>query len=315
MSGIQYYTCTAALFGCMLLFLFSCIKGDLSGCPIPKPLLRLELRYISEDDEVDVFNIDNIQTAHLYIFNERDSLVTSLIFDEIQMENYYDLDLTLNPGKYNFVIWFNEKDPYYTEPDVSNIKSFLEAKLSLNIPRTRTVNELPPILFYGHLADAEVKSTGENVFTIPVIQNTNNIAFTVSGLPANDDLYSFVITDNNGAYHFDNSFAPCEEFLYKTTTKFSNESTSLHDELRVLKLAANRNPHIEFRNETTGEQLYPKTINDDLVNLILSAYPNNDFDRKHRYRIALDYENDMSRVTISVDGWKVTSSEEEIIPE
>jgi hypothetical protein len=294
----------------------SCIKEDLTDC---QPVLRVV--FTGEDETIDP---DNLQKASLFIFNENDEFVTSYSIDNPLLNTIYQPDVKLAPGKYNFVVWFNLLSLYsaFPAPDNSQTEKVVrsQAGISLQLPENRIIDEtqttLLPLL-YGSLNDATLHSTGENIFTIPLNQNTNTIRLTLSGLVATRDDYRFTITDNNGNYQFNDDFAPCENFSYSTLGTFHAESNTVTASLVVLKLSENRlNPLLTIRNQTTGDQIFPSSgwMNNNLIQLIQARYPNNDFNKKHVYDIQISFAADMS-ITISVDGWNLDLSDHVLLPD
>lgn len=317
-----FYVCLSAY---MLLSLSSCIRDGLEECPVVNQSVSVSFTYGKDTHYHNPLDMDEIKKAILYIYDEKDDYITEWSLDYPVLNKEYDTGLTLNPGLYNLVVWFNPDTPYQvipvTDPPQQTGKTCRsESQLMLIVPDDGCINNVLPPLLHGSVCDAEINEASVNRFTIPMTLNNNIINLTVNGLPVNDHTYGFTISDNNGHYTFDNDFVHCDNFDYVATMKFpaltkAVTNSTLNTSLTVLKLAAGRNVLITLQNQTTGQQLYP--VNDgqtaNLIDLILKADPNNDFELTNVYDITLDFNADLT-VTITINGWRIKESDNEIYP-
>jgi hypothetical protein len=289
----------------------SCIKEDLTDCPLP-------LQVVFSYENAHALAQEDLKKATLFIFDTDNKPVTSWSVDNPVLNTVYEPDIELVPNTYNFVVWFNLLSPYECTPITGNSdKEGLEFRLQP--PLSRQIDEPAfnlPVSLYGTTDDLIKKEERVHKVTIPVNQNTNRINLTVHGLLPAEDLYRFSITDNNGNYSFRNEFLPCDDFTYTTSALFSPGSTTLNASLTVLKLAKNHpSPLLTIRNETTGEVIFPQSeeIQNNLVQLILAAYPDNDFDQTHVYDIEISFTT--VGVTIQINGWNLIVFNNEMIPD
>jgi hypothetical protein len=305
----------------MLFFLPSCIKEDLTDCPPSKQALQVVFSYENDKVRSDAITQDELKKATLFIFDENEEYVTSVLLDNPQLNTVYEPDITLMPGKYNFVVWFNLFSPYsYTsifDPASGDTLSQSEMEFYLDIPQNRQIVEPAfslPLSLYGYKEDL-IKVTAINTVTIPVKQNTNVINITVHGLAPTADNYRFTIKDDNCNYNFNGDIISGNDFEYTNVASFPAESDVLSASLTVLKLSGSH-PHAELTiDRIGGEQIFPNRpeVLNNLIQMILAAYPENDFDRTHIYDIDISYGINMS-VSIKVNGWNVTETGVEIIP-
>jgi hypothetical protein len=147
---------------------------------------------------------------------------------------------------------------------------------------------------------------------MPLLQITNTINIRTIGLPANTDIFSFNILDNNSDYYFDSSFAnDVSDAPFKYIAPCAKDVTrQINSTLNVMRLAADRRtPKLLIFNETAGVALYPTGMQTgDLIELIQTAYPQNDFDETLTYDIDFLFENDDAigfTLTITINGWQV----------
>jgi hypothetical protein len=264
---------------------------------------------------------DAIQKATVYVFDKDNNYVKLWSMDNPRFDCEYIMNIDLPAGLYNFVVWFNQNPPYFSmpafdkTPEVKSGKK--DAELSLQIPPDRIINYALPPLFHGSSNEKEIKKK-DQVITIPLTRNTNNIILTVNGLERTNDVFSFNITDNNGCYDFDNNFVPCTEFHYNATATFPAGSSTLAASMTILKLADNRSPRLTFSNRTTGENLFPSYNGQEnnLIKMIQQAYNGKqlDFNSKHTFRITITFTVDM-KASVTVDGWKIDESDYGVGPD
>jgi hypothetical protein len=302
----------------MFFFFSSCIKEDLTDCPLP---LQVVFSYEDDGTGLNAITQNDLKEATLFVFDENENLVTSWSVSNPILGSIYQPDIELVPKKYHFVVWFNLSYPYSYTPNLSGNPTEDEMAFHLDIPAIRRIDESEtfslPVSLYGYQEDV-IKEARVNTVTIPLVQNSNVINLTVSGLTPTTDDYRFSIKDNNANYNFDNEIIACDDFDYTQVVSFSPASNTLNASLTVMKLAADhRHPVIAI--EQAGETLFPKRELDknNLIDLILARYPDNDFNKRHVYNIEIVFTTDMS-VSIIVDGWNVVtngSDNVEIIPD
>jgi len=296
----------------------SCTQDDLSDCP---KQVRVHFTYLP--GEVNSAQVDRM---HLYIFDQNGMFVSEYRDEEITRFNTdYYIDLPgLLPGNYRIIAWGGKDGRDYTTSPASFVKgktTFEEAQLMLQHP-DNTISSLVHHLFHADLAITVNRSLVRQLFYMPLVQISNTINLSTLGLPATTDNYTFNITDDNCTYQFDRSFgyhahAASHLFTYSAPCT-KDEAHQLHATLHVLRLTADRRiPKLEVFNQTTGKVLYPVgTQSGDLIELILLAYKQNNFDTTHTYDIVLTFTGDEStgfKVDITINGWKVHDENTELI--
>ncbi len=310
MKAVKISGLPGALIMC-LLSVVSCIREDIGTCP------QLQFKFSYEDTRA--LQDGELRVASIYVFDRNDRFVARQEITNPVIGEVYTADLKLGQGDYSFAVWVNGVDPYSIAPDSGEFEIMRPAKreadIHLNMPADRCVRSIIPTQLYGSLDFKSMPGKAGQLFTIPLVENTNIINLTVRGLDRTAHVYTYTITDNNGNYYFDNTFAPCGEFQYTATARF-DDSDELKSSLTVLRLAENRRPKLALRDLTAGNTLYPYRPGqtDDLIEMILNAYakgPRIDFDRTHVYDIILSFDTNMD-VTVSVNGWKLIFDEQEL---
>jgi len=305
-----------------MLMLSSCriIDEDMSNCP---EQIRVYFTYAPrtgnqgiDPADVDRMNLYVFSDKGLYLGEYRDDKITGFSAD------YYMECSDLLPGKYRFIAWAGKDEACYSTVPASFIKdktTFDEALVTLNHPGG-IISKPVHRLFYADLLSATVTTAKIQRFTMPLQQVTNTINIRTAGLPADANNYMFNIADNNCTYKFDFSQGVCPShstFTY-TAPCTKDAAGQLHSTLDVLRLSANRHtPQLQIFNTTAGKALYPTgTQSGDLIGLILSANPQNDFDTTHIYDIVITFTSDGSTefsVSITINGWKVHDQSGELI--
>lgn len=288
-----------------LLLFQSCIDEQLSVCP-PQSI-RIYFKYMPKNGYVGIDDND-VKSITLFVFDKGGKYLSQDTYSNITLTNKYFISLDIEPGIYTFVAWANLSEPYRTDPSTlqAGVTDINTALTYLNRSANDSVNTILPHLFFGNYMQAEVKAEGDQRFDVLLDQNTNKVNLKVKGLMPTTDIFSYVITDDNGKYKFDNSFAPDKEFTYINTTKFEN-SNELNTSLTVLRLAGDRKPMLKLYNKTSGKLLYEQ----DLVYLI--SILNNqgrlfDWQNTHEFDIVLTFAGTGEAslgVTVSVNGWVV----------
>ena len=293
MKKIVYYI---GILVCTNILLFSCIKEDMSDCPPDgfSPKIVLVPYNGNTIDNNDLYS------GKVYVLDE----LTGSVIDSYEIPGRPKLQTTYTPkwglpvGRYTYVAWLNTDAQYFSVDERQLLLKFL-------VPKTQIVDktDLIPFLCYGNIENAPLDSISDNLITIPVMQFTNKINLTVTGLknvsPQGDE-YTFSINDNNGNYGFDGDFASCPAFTYSTTKRSSADV--FNASLTVLKLSGSRpNPTLTIKNNATGDE-----YSIGLIPLILSKIPTNDFDKTHIYNITIS--NPFTReeeitITVTVNDW------------
>jgi len=306
---------TAILFTGLLLF--SCnMKDDLTYCP-----KQVRVHFTYNPQEVSIAHVDRM---HLYVFNEEGRFISEFRDEQItRFDSGYYIDLPgLYPGAYRIVAWGGKDERDYTTspaPFEKGVTTFDEALLMLQHPGD-AISALIHHLFHADLHITVDMGFARQLFYMPLVQLSNTINISTVGLPASDESYIFTITDNNCTYTFDRSFAKHTHtpFIYSASCS-KDGNNQLRATLHVLRLDANRRtPKLEILSQTTTKTLFPADSKQsgDLIELILSAYKQNNFETTHTYDIVLTFTGDDStgfKVTVTVNGWKVQNQEDDLI--
>jgi len=301
----------------------SCLREDLSNCPEE---IRVYFTFTTVDTYTgegdDPINPDDVDRMYLYVFSEKGYYLGEYRDDNItSFSTEYYIDCSdLLPAKYRFIAWGGKDEDFYSkipEPFVKGETSFDDAFLMLNHSGNK-ISTLVHHIFHSELP-ATVTNSKVQRFDMPLAQLSNTINIRTVGLPADANNYRFTITDNNDVYDFNSSFASFASapvFSYNAPCT-KDGSYQLHSTLHVLRLADDRyTPSLQIFNETSGELLYPfGTYSGDLIGLIKSAYPQNDFDKTHTYNIVIifgDSSETNSTLTILINGWEVRYQNESL---
>lgn len=318
---------------CILIF-SSCIKEDLSNCDLRKvAFLNVVLSF--DESNLSASELSEMQSATIFVYDENDDFVTLWTIENPELNKEYVSTVKVPTGTYSLVTWFNLDHALYSiSPALEEYEQTsprrADSQFALVLDDKKEVCTKLPLSLYGTLFDLDFVYNEADTFLIPLQQNTNLINITATGLPKNNDQYAFYIFDSNGKYCFKDNFLPCDNFAYKSTTSFNSTNSApkksiesynaepdvLKTSLVVLQLDETRSPKLVLKDETTQEQLFPYTesLIDNIVDLILLANPTNDFANTHKYDIEIAFDTNMA-VSITVNGWKVIDSNNEITPD
>ena len=297
----------------------SCIKEDLSECDFrTEAFFRITFTY---DAELTSEDLSEMESATVFLYDENDDFVTLWTIENPRLNQEYSSPVALPPGTYSFVTWFNLHHPHYsvnpTVDDHNSVKpNRYDSLFSLEYNSDNEIITRLPLSLYGSLINTKFALDKEEVFIIPLHRNSNLINITVTGLEKTENTYSFSIYDSNGKYCFENNMLECNEFSYKSSVGYSDDSNFLNTSLVVLRLNETESSALIIKDEDTGEQIFPtsESMLNDIVQMILRVNPSNDFTKNHRYDIEISFDTQMS-ASIIVNGWKLNNSNNEITPD
>ncbi len=278
----------------------SCIKEDASDCPTG---LKVYFEYDLATYARTGVNPSEVDRIDLFIFDDG-GIFRGVWTDKMpQLAPGYYMELPMpQAGGYRFIAWGNLQGSYTTSPTTFVIgqTTFSEVLLCLTHLSGEVSGGVPP-LFHADKTELLSNAHEQKVY-MPLVQAYNTINLTTEGLNPDSDTYRLSITDNNGNYKFDYSFADDSNFTYYTPCTKDNNGQLLAT-LNILKLAADRHPVFEIYNVTQSRALYRV----DLVTL-LNKIEGVDYGNVHTYDIHLEFTG-TEEVVITINGWKVTEDD------
>ncbi len=292
-------TLSLILCGLSMLTMNSCIKENTDDCPPEESSVRIVVRTIAETRSGSGDGIENIT---IYIFDEYNRYAGQWQGGAYTYGDTYEAVINIEPGIYHFVVWSNLGTQYHTAQETSQADNLT---ITVDYPSDGIISTDVADLHHGMLTSAEVLAGTDNEFTVTIVPNTYKLNFTVEGLPATGDNYTFSVKDNYIGFLYDNTVIEQKEnaIEYVRTTGFSGEE--LEASMKVLKILDGRTPVFDFKNHNTGESLFT----DDLVDLIKKAYSKAnqtvDFNTMFEFDIKISFHG-LLDVTITVNGWSYT---------
>ncbi|MCD7973441.1 MAG: FimB/Mfa2 family fimbrial subunit [Candidatus Azobacteroides sp.] len=288
----------------------SCIREN-NDCPPGNSEVKVYFSYPLTGNERNE-TILPAEQIDLYIFNEQGKFVKSHTDPSPVLTPGYYINIILDPGTYTLISWVNLKECYGLSHEEITEETLLEELLvHLQTDENDTINTQIHPLYFGNLSGQQIHINQEHVLTIPLVRNTYNIHVTTEGLEqdATHD-YHLIITDRNGSYTFDNSFASDKEVHYKSAC-LKNDNNQPYGSLSVLRLHEDRKHAIlKLQNSTTHEILYECNLLETILSLRDQGITV-DFSTTFDYNIHLSFQADMS-VDITINDWKITEDQEEL---
>lgn len=278
------------------LLLAGCIKEDFSDC-----LTGLKVYFTHEPGTLIRTSIDHSEVDRLDLFVFDDAGIFRGIWTDENPKlssDYYMTIPNLPEGNYTFVAWDGDHPPYSISTTfIVGQTTINEAIFSLEHQMGEVENDMLQ-LFHASKQEYVYNTRDQKVY-VPLVQLHNTINLTTEGLPLDGNTYQMTISDNNGKYYFDNSFAPSGDFTYKTSCA-KDAQGQLSATLNILKLAADRSPIFKIYNVTQGSVLFEA----NLITL-LNRIGNIDYDTQHTFDIHIKFTTDMKAI-IAINGWQVT---------
>lgn len=262
-----------------------------------------------------------VSSVTLYLIDGEDRIVWSRTEapDESGKEDYY-MEVDVAPGVYDLVAWCGTVDKASFEVPEANTRYDLKRRLRRETDGSGAhVRDDIDRLFYGY-AEKQVFSDAEGTHTITVHlkKDTNSIRVLLQHLSGEDidpEMFSYVITDENGSMDWDNSLMEDEVIDYhafsieSASAEFENGSSSTKSssvfsaalaEFSVprLMLQNRENCRLTIKNRENEKTVLSIRLVDML--LLVKGYYNRDMDDQEY----LDRQDEYSMVFFIDEGYR-----------
>lgn len=317
------YSCLGIVF-----LLVSCIKDDLSDCPVPVGYSYVRFIYDYNMAYEDLFH-KQVSKVDLYFF-DKEGLFIGQLTDEVG-EGTFPRDYKIRIPKdiardvYQYIAWAGLHDDCHQAvplmPGVSDIK---ELNVKLNPRSNNTVNTTISPLWYGTLVhnDANEEDMKQDyIQTIPLIKNTNTfriILQTLNKETIDVGQFDFRLESVNGSYTHQNKVASTEPWTYEPFLKKNDPTVGAVAELHTMRLMDDRENRLIIKQKSANTPLIDIDLNDYLNELKLESYselPLQEYmDREDSFKILIfiDSKNipnqdepEYFASSIDINGWEV----------
>ena len=226
---------------CTLIFMQSCIHGDLDDCP-PMVSYAVAFTYTLNGWDNDRF-YDDVKKINLYVF-DKDNLVYTTATELRPFETNFTIPLALPMGNYHILAWGNilDNQPFTIFPTefVKGQTKKSDAQLTLQREAGNLSHQEMEKLFFGDI-DVDIPLYASRVDTIPLINDTKNVRVvihwdhsgemrTTQEIINYDEVYVH-IDASNAVYNFDNLFTGLNNVVYEPYD-FGYDRTYLDRSLR-----------------------------------------------------------------------------------
>ncbi len=301
----------------------SCVKEDLSNCPIipddggKTEARTLKLMFVPRQMDVTPSQED-LKLAVVYVFDPSGAVFKTWTKQNPALNTPYDTGIILDASvAYRLVAWINPEAPYTVTPayTATPTRSALTyGRVSLTIPPSGDVTEKIPMLLYGS-KEQVIRPTEDTTVEIPLTLDTYDLTVTIKGVPLDGSQYRLQVNDTNGAYDFNNNFIETVGFDYQgfATAGTGGGTGDLVITLRTLRLAPNRSPLIGIVNMTSGTVVFPSGAGTTGATNLMELIGQTGVDLSTTYKLNIEItppptENDGTANTstvITINGWRV----------
>ncbi len=270
---------------CSLLFMQSCVHGDLDDCP-PMVQYAVAFEYTNHTYTGKDRFYDDVKKINLYVFDEN-NLVYTTTTKISPYETNFNIPLDLPMGKYHIIAWGNALDNgnFTVTPDdfVIGQTSLDDARLTLNrianqFSTTASTEELEK-LFYGELPNVEIPLYISRIDTMPLINNTNKVRVVLhwdhSGeLKATDEKINYDevrvrLSGSNAVYGFNNSLIGTNNVDYMPWAYYTTDSILKVDKNKWLTMYYYSNSVAEVTNSCVYDFSILRMITGSPISLTL----------------------------------------------
>ncbi len=300
---------------------------------------RVKFKYDHNMKFADAF-ANEVRSVTLYAFDENGKFVYQRTEQgDMLGEDGYTMPVEVNPGNYRFITWAGlEGEESFSVPVLTQGVSTIDEltcrmnRISTRSDGTAIVNEDLKPLWHGDVMNHTFTSRAamEQVLTVPLIKNTNNIRIVLqhlSGSPVEVDKFTFTITDENGWMDYDNQLLKDEQLTYYAWRTDDGVAEMNPDgsravssigvaiaELTVGRLVLENNPVLTITNQD-GEKVLSIPLID--YALLVKGHYNRDMnnqeylDRQDEYNMTffLDENDRWIDSYIIINSWKVVLNE------
>lgn len=326
---IKYIQYGSLGLGIMLLSV-SCLKDDLSDCPVPGNSYYIRFVYDYNLAYEDLFH-KQVSKVDLYLFN-KDGIFIQKLTDEVANGTFprgYKMEIPedIRQDASYYIAWAGLHTDHHQAttpiPGTSHMNE-LTTKLA---PRSNfTVNTLISPLWYGMLLPDQAKE--DNVQTISLIKDTNAFRIILQSLnkePIDVNQFDFHLESVNGSYTYENKVASAETWIYEPFVKKNDPAAGAVVELHTMRLLDDRVNRLVIQQNSANTPLLDINLNDYLNELKLELYPDLSLqeymDREDSYKILifLNINNtpeptdpEFVAASIDINGWeeRIQQSEE-----
>ena len=303
---------------------------------------RVKFKYDHNMKFADAF-ANNVRSVTLYAFDENGKFVYQRTEQgDMLGEDGYSMPVEVTPGEYRFIAWAGlEGEESFSVPALTQGKSTIDEltcrmnRINVRADGTAVVNQDLKPLWHGEVTKHSFTSRAamEQVLTIPLIKNTNNVRIVLqhlSGSAVEVDKFTFTITDENGLMNYDNSLLVDEPLTYYAWRKddgvadMDNEETRAQTtigvaiaELTVGRLVLENNPVLTVTNDK-GETVLSIPLID--YALLVKGHYNREMsdqeylDRQDEYNMTffLDENGHWANSTIIINDWQIVLNDADL---
>lgn len=250
----------------------------------------------------------------------------------------YRMEAYLPAGEYELIAWcgLENNDGLFTLPESVSHRDHAHCRMDRYYDENgRAVqNRWLPHLFHGKIMAVFPDEDGDYEVTVPLIKDTNNINISmqhVSGQPLTSDMFTVVMTEENGHMAFDNSLLKDEEIDFSpwhvtdgnvdlSGTRADEDPTLNYfkAEISTSRLIAGRNPRINVTDNATGNVVYSIPIIQWALEFRSAQHAGMDdqeyLDREDEYNVMLYLDNKEDggwlAASIYINGWRVVKHDD-----
>lgn len=312
--------------GIMLLSV-SCLKDDLSDCPVPESSHYIRFVYDYNLSYEDLFH-KQVSKVDLYLFDKEGIFIRKLS-DEVTNGTFprdYKMEMPedIRQDVHYYIAWAGlHTDHHQATTPIPGTSHMNELTTKLTPRSDYTVNTVINPLWYGTLLPDQTKEENtpqDNVQTISLIKNTNAfriILQTLNKEPIDVNQFDFRVESVNGSYTHENKVASTETWIYEPFVKKNDPAAGAVVELHTMRLLDDRVNRLVIKQKSANAPLIDINLNDYLNALKLELHADLSLqeymDREDSYNILIFINNkdtpdptdaEFVAASIDINGWE-----------
>ncbi len=270
---------------------FSCSDDKDDNEELPKTGVNIQFTYTKNYQGVDKFS-EEINQLNIYVFNSEGCFIEEYRVNSTDLQQSDNsLDINLDPGTYDFIVWGNLTDSYALCSMEKGRTNFEDCHLSVKC-NGNTVNSHPNSLFYGSSYKVEVAPsvTDKQNVSIDLSKNTTAISLTVTGISVEDTEelpYDCKISSTNGRYGFDNSIIKTDEIEY-IPDMYINDSEELVADFVIMRVSNKDSDNTKLIISQNEEGQEKEILRESLAEILLMASASGYFETIDQFDIQVE---------------------------
>ena len=288
---------------------------------LPECRLFVRFKYDYNVKSVCAFH-EEVDIVELYVFDKEGKFLFKQAEEGEKLSTgQYLMEVEVPFGEYRFMAWAGARDSYEICGFTPGVTTLREMELKLKRAASCVVDHSLEPLWYGEIIDVTFTGKTNQVETINLIKDTNQVTFIFQstsqwGWGIDLDEYDYEIIDANGYLAYDNSLNEDEPISYQPYEGEQLSPEAIRVELNTMRIMDER----DLRFVVTDKQSGKKVLNINLAQYLSQTRTTDQrhwsiqeyFDRRDKWHIVFYLADSWTSIQLHINDWTWYIQDEEI---